>query len=79
MKQSGGLTERQFDVLRGLLQMKTDKQIASDLGISIHTIAAHKKVIFRYLGIADRQGLMPLIAYVVGLGRPLKARAARSA
>jgi DNA-binding NarL/FixJ family response regulator len=48
------ITPRQKDVLRALLQGKSNKVIASDLGIGPDTVKDHVATIFRVLGVSSR-------------------------
>ena len=48
------ITPRQRDVLRALLQGKSNKVIASDLGIGPDTVKDHVATIFRVLGVSSR-------------------------
>ena len=43
------LTQTEIEILRGVAQGKTTKEIASDRYLSIHTVNTHKKNIFRKL------------------------------
>jgi HD-GYP domain-containing protein (c-di-GMP phosphodiesterase class II)/DNA-binding CsgD family transcriptional regulator len=49
-----GLTEREVDVLRLLAQGRTNRQIASTLGISPKTVGAHVEHIYAKAGVASR-------------------------
>jgi two-component system, NarL family, nitrate/nitrite response regulator NarL len=48
------LTQRQIQVLRGICEGKTNKQIALELGLSEKTIKAHVTAIFKALGVVNR-------------------------
>ena len=48
------LSEREQDVLRLISEGKTNKEIASVLQISIHTVDAHIRRIFSRLGVRNR-------------------------
>jgi DNA-binding CsgD family transcriptional regulator len=50
----GGLTERECEVLRQVAAGKTDRQIATALVISEHTVGRHLQNIFRKLGLSSR-------------------------
>ena len=62
-----GLTERQFDILRGLLNGLSNKEIAISRGIAVNTVRDHNKAIFKYLGITKREQLklLAVMAYFV--------------
>jgi DNA-binding CsgD family transcriptional regulator len=49
-----GLTDRQLDVLRLIAAGKTNREIASELVISEHTVARHVQDIFRRLHVSSR-------------------------
>ncbi len=51
------LTKRELDVLRLLVKGYPNKQIATDLYISVHTVISHRKNINRKLGIKSIAGL----------------------
>lgn len=55
------LTPRERDVLYGIAQGHSNKQIAASLGIGIGTVKAHVKRMFLKLGVHDR-ALAPLVA-----------------
>jgi DNA-binding NarL/FixJ family response regulator len=48
------LTLRQLQVLSRVCQGKTNKQIASELGLSEKTVKAHVTAIFKILGVVNR-------------------------
>lgn len=51
-----GLTGRQVDVLRLLADGRPAKRIASDMGISIHTVHFHQRNLYRSLGASSSTG-----------------------
>ena len=51
-----GLTPRQWQVLCGIHQDKSDKQIAAEMHCSPHTIRAHERLLFQKLGVSSRLG-----------------------
>lgn len=57
MKNSSALTAREIDVLKLVAFGKTNKEIADDLFISIHTVISHRKNITEKLGIKSISGL----------------------
>lgn len=66
---SGGLTQRQREVLRCIAEGRTGKQIASELGISLKTVESHKACISRQLGLRSTAALTRF-AVEQGLVRP---------
>lgn len=52
-----GLTEREIDVVTQVALGKTNKEIADELYISIHTVISHRKNITEKLGIKSISGL----------------------
>jgi len=52
-----GLTERERDVIKLVALGKTNKEIADELFISIHTVISHRKNITEKLGIKSISGL----------------------
>ncbi len=52
--QMGLFSERQLDVLQGLLQGKPNKVIARELRIAEGTVKTHTSAIFQILGVANR-------------------------
>lgn len=52
-----GLTSREQTVLLQLAQGKSNKQVASELNISVRTVETHRKNIKRKLGISSTAGL----------------------
>jgi regulator of cell morphogenesis and NO signaling len=63
---SAGLSERERQTLTALARGLSNKQIAETMGISIHTVVAHRKNIVRKTGINTAQGLT-LYAFVNGM------------
>ena len=60
------LTLRQLEVLSRLCQGKTNKQIATELGLSEKTVKAHVTAIFKVLGVVNRPQAV-LVARRVGM------------
>lgn len=60
------LTQRQVEVLSRVCQGKTNKQIATELGLSEKTVKAHVTAIFKVLGVVNRTQAV-LVARRVGL------------
>lgn len=58
------LTLRQLDVLRSLLELRTDTEIGEHLGISVNTVKRHAQTIYEALGINGRKDLLPLVAAI---------------
>ena len=51
------LTPRETDVLKQLVQGLSNKEIADQLNISIHTVVSHRKNIIQKTGIKSQSGL----------------------
>jgi len=51
---ASGLTPRQFDVLARLIEGKTNKAIANELGLTEATVKAHVTAVFRALKVNNR-------------------------
>ena len=60
------LTSRQLEVLSRVCQGKTNKQIATELGLSEKTVKAHVTAIFKVLGVVNRTQAV-LVARRVGM------------
>lgn len=57
-----GLTPRQYDVLKMLLQGKANKEIAQELNLSTITVKAHIGAIFKSLKVANRAEAIRVVA-----------------
>jgi DNA-binding CsgD family transcriptional regulator len=55
---SGGLTERQKQILQLITEDLTEKEIAVKLGISHKTVGFHKQLLRQKLGTAGTAGLV---------------------
>lgn len=53
-KGSGGLSEREMELLRLMVRGLSNKEIASSLGVSIRTVQGHLRQIFKKLGVGSR-------------------------
>jgi DNA-binding NarL/FixJ family response regulator len=51
---TGGLTERELQVLRGMSQGKSNSEIGKSLFLSEDTVKTHARRLFRKLGVSDR-------------------------
>ena len=69
MAPAGGLTSREFEVLRLVAAGKTNRDIAADLVISDRTVARHLSNIFDKLGVSSRAAATSY-AYEHGLIAP---------
>ncbi len=49
------LTDREFAVLRSLSSQLSQRDIASELYVSLNTVKTHCKAIYRKLGVGDRK------------------------
>jgi DNA-binding CsgD family transcriptional regulator len=56
-KNGAGLTDREVDVIKLVAYGRTNKDIAEELCISIHTVISHRKNITEKLGIKSISGL----------------------
>lgn len=54
----GDLSPRQRDCLQRLLKGTSERQIATDLGLSPHTVHVHVKALYREMGVSTRAELM---------------------
>lgn len=63
---AGKLTERELQVLKGLTEGKSNKQIARDLDLQEPTVKLHMKTLYRKVGAANRTQAA-LIAREAGL------------
>jgi DNA-binding CsgD family transcriptional regulator len=52
---SSRMTERQIQILKGMVEGKTNHDLATDLGFSVSTIRHETMAIFRALGVSDRK------------------------
>lgn len=55
------LNEREVQVVKGLVQGKQYKEIASDLFLSINTVRHYVKTVYRKVGVNSRVGLMQVV------------------
>lgn len=53
-----GLSPKEAVVMRALAQGRTEKQVASELGLSYHTVHGHVKGIYRTAGVHSRAELL---------------------
>jgi DNA-binding CsgD family transcriptional regulator len=49
------MSDRQIQILRGMIDGKTNHELATDLGFSVSTIRHETMAIFRALGVSDRK------------------------
>jgi len=62
------LTRRQHEVLRGVLQSRTNKEIAEQLNISSRTVKFHVSALFARFGVADRMSLAQKTSEMLSAG-----------
>lgn len=67
------LTPRLLDILRGVANGHTNKDIATDLGLSPRTVQGHLKRIFKRLRVTNRSAAVG-VACRAGLIRPCDVR-----
>jgi len=60
------LTSREIEILKHIANEETNKEIASILGISLGTVATHRRSLLQKLEVRNSIGLAK-IAYQVGL------------
>ena len=53
--QSPRMSDRQIQILQGMIDGKTNHELATDLGFSVSTIRHETMAIFRALGVSDRK------------------------
>jgi DNA-binding CsgD family transcriptional regulator len=53
--QAPSLSDRQVQILQGMVDGKTNQELATDLGFSVSTIRHETMAIFRALGVSDRK------------------------
>jgi DNA-binding NarL/FixJ family response regulator len=56
-----GLSPRQTDIVKRVLQGKSDKQIASELGITLSTVRTHMCRLFQKYNLDDRMELVLMV------------------
>jgi DNA-binding NarL/FixJ family response regulator len=49
------MSDRQIQILEGMIEGKTNHELATDLGFSVSTIRHETMAIFRALGVSDRK------------------------
>jgi len=55
------MTEREKEIVKLILEDKSNKEIANSLGLSQNTIKLYLKILMRKLGVASRAGIVSLI------------------
>jgi len=68
-------SQRQYEVLRGVLQGLTNKEIASQLQIGVRTVKFHVSGLLAKFGVADRQALAKQTRELMSTGAPPAALA----
>ena len=58
LKKTAGLSPRQADIVKHIVRGESDKQIASELNISVPTVRTHIDRLFRKFDLNDRLGLL---------------------
>jgi DNA-binding NarL/FixJ family response regulator len=49
------MSDRQIQILQGMIEGKTNHELATNLGFSVSTIRHETMAIFRALGVSDRK------------------------
>ncbi len=57
IKKTTGLTSREIEVWRLIAESRSNKQIASDLSISVKTVEKHRQNLMNKISIHDTAGL----------------------
>lgn len=65
------LTEREHQVLAGVLDGLQNKMIAFNLGISSRTVEVHRANVMAKMGARNLAGLMRMVTTVDGIAQPL--------
>jgi DNA-binding NarL/FixJ family response regulator len=68
-----GLTPRQYDTLMCLVQGKSNKAIARELGLSVETVKSHIAAVLRALNVSSRTQAVLVLSQVVDLATELHA------
>ena len=75
MSKVSSLTEREKEVVRCILEGKSNKQIASALSISLRTVEQHLTNIYDKLGVANRsEAFVLLVSKLHGIDLRLSAQ-----
>jgi DNA-binding CsgD family transcriptional regulator len=72
------LTEREMEVLKLILLLRSNTEIAETLSISKHTVKVHLSSIFRKLGVSNRIDLAILADLVLGAEKRRPAETANA-
>ncbi len=66
LRRTAGLSPRQADIVKHIVRGQSDKQIASELNITVPTVRTHLERLFRKFDLNDR---VELLVYVFALLR----------
>ena len=67
----GELSERELEVARLVVDRKTNKEIAAELFVSLKTVEAHMRNLFRKLGVSSRAEVARTVERAERNQRPL--------
>lgn len=68
LKETAGLSPRQADIVKHIIRGKSDRQIASELNITVPTVRTHIDRLFRKFDLNDRLELLVYIFVLVRNG-----------
>jgi DNA-binding CsgD family transcriptional regulator len=59
-----GLSPRELDIARCIVAEQADRQIAKNLGISVHTVQTHLVHLYQKIGVQSRLGVLKRFIHV---------------
>ena len=75
-KLTANLTRQQLQVLKGIVAGKSFQQIATEMGLSIHTVGSHRHKLYQKMGVTRRAQVFAALTQLQG-SREHKASDAR--